>query len=61
MDELLKRSGSTSFEDNAGGGGALGWNWTDVGHENRMAIRFFESLDGWEEGWLCNWMAFAVA
>lgn len=53
--ELIKRcSGENNY--NVGGGGALGWNSTDVMRENDKAVGFMGSLDGWKEGWLCYWI-----
>ncbi|KAF7971800.1 hypothetical protein HWV62_19877 [Athelia sp. TMB] len=43
------------------GGGALGWNWTDVVAANEKGSEFMRSLEGWEEGWMCYWVFMAAS
>lgn len=50
--------GSTKEEDNRGG--AQGWFWGDVMDDNGESGAFFGRLDGWERGWVCNWMGFSL-
>lgn len=57
MHELVRQMSGTGpggVED--GGGGALGWNWTDVMAANKMGGGFMRSLEGWEQGWICYWV-----
>lgn len=65
MHELVRRCRGSGPTDKGGekiadGGGALGWNWTDVVQGNEKGAGFMESLGGWKEGWLCYWV-FLVA
>ncbi|KAH7923586.1 hypothetical protein BV22DRAFT_1106012 [Leucogyrophana mollusca] len=46
--------GASSVDDDIGGG-ALGWNWTDVDLLNEKAMAFFDSVGSWERGWLSHW------
>ena len=37
------------------GGGALGWNWTDVAADNNAGNQFFTSLVGKDGRWISHW------
>ncbi|KDQ53514.1 hypothetical protein JAAARDRAFT_39201 [Jaapia argillacea MUCL 33604] len=56
IEQLVEKAQSLEGLDGAGGGGAMGWNWADVIHGNGHGEGLFESLDGWEKGWVCCWV-----
>ncbi|KAH7923409.1 hypothetical protein BV22DRAFT_1130676 [Leucogyrophana mollusca] len=52
--DFKKGNGPSSNDDDLGGG-ALGWNWTEVDVWNDKGRGFFDSFPGWHLGWLCHW------
>ncbi|KZP18728.1 hypothetical protein FIBSPDRAFT_863522 [Athelia psychrophila] len=61
MHELVRQIGGTGPDGQEdGGGGALGWNWTDVMAANEKGSGFMRSLGGWEERWVCYWVFLGV-